>query len=73
VAAALVVASVAAGFYIANRERILAGQPLQDVRQLANKLFGIDVQVRDLPGTTKVRQLIVDHVDQRQHWFCLYS
>jgi tetratricopeptide (TPR) repeat protein len=30
------------------------------VRQLANKLFDIDVQVRDLPGSTKARQLIVD-------------
>jgi tetratricopeptide (TPR) repeat protein len=30
------------------------------VRQLANKLFDIDYQARQLPGSTKTRQLIVD-------------
>jgi serine/threonine-protein kinase len=30
------------------------------VRQLANKLFDIDAEVRRAPGTTKARQLIVD-------------
>jgi tetratricopeptide (TPR) repeat protein len=30
------------------------------VRQLANKLFDIDLEVRRSPGTTKARQLIVD-------------
>src|SRR5262249_55001666 len=32
----------------------------RDVRQLANKLLDIDVQVRELAGSTKSRQLIVD-------------
>jgi len=31
-----------------------------EVRQLANKLFDIDVLARELPGSTKTRQLIVD-------------
>ena len=59
-AGALVFASLAAGLYIANRERAIAQRRFQDVRELANKLFDIDVQVRELPGSTKTRQLIVD-------------
>jgi serine/threonine protein kinase len=59
-AGALVVASLAAGLYIANRERTIAQRRFQDVRELANKLFEIDVQARELPGSTKTRQLIVD-------------
>jgi len=59
-AAALVIASLSAGLYAANRERAIAQRRFQDVRQLANKLFDIDAQVRNLPGSTKVRQLIVN-------------
>ncbi len=60
VAAALVILSLTAGLYVANRERALAQRRFQDVRQLANKLFDIDAQVRELAGSTKARQLIVD-------------
>jgi len=59
-AAAVVTASLAAGLYVANRQRAIAQRRFQDVRQLANKLFDIDVQVRGLAGSTKVRQLIVN-------------
>ncbi len=59
-AAALVVASLSVGLYIANRERAIAQQRFMDVRQLANKLFDIDVQTRELPGSSRARQLIVD-------------
>jgi len=59
-AAALVIASLAAGLYIANRERAIAQRRFADVRELANKLFDIDTEVRQLPGSTKARQLIVD-------------
>src|SRR5207302_1705530 len=59
-AAALVIASLSAGLYVANRERALAQKRFVDVRQLANKLFDIDVQARQLPGSTVTRQLIVD-------------
>ena len=59
-AAAVVVASLTAGLYIANRERAVAQRRFADVRQLANKLFDIDTQVRQLPGSAKARQLIVD-------------
>jgi tetratricopeptide (TPR) repeat protein len=59
-AAALVIASLSAGLYVANRERAVAQRRFQDVHQLSNKLFDIDVQVRQLAGSTKARQLIVD-------------
>jgi serine/threonine protein kinase/tetratricopeptide (TPR) repeat protein len=59
-AGVLVVASLAAGLYVANRERMIAQRRFQDVRELANKLFDIDAQARELPGSTKTRQLIVD-------------
>ena len=59
-AAALVIASLVAGLYVATRERAVAQRRFADVRELANKLFDIDSQVRQLPGSTKARQLIVD-------------
>jgi len=59
-AAGLVIASLSAGLYVANRERTLAQRRFVDVRQLANKLFDIDTQVRQLPGGSKTRQFIVD-------------
>ena len=42
-----------------NRERSIAEQRFLQVRQLANKLFDIDAQIRNTPGNTKARQLIV--------------
>jgi serine/threonine protein kinase/tetratricopeptide (TPR) repeat protein len=59
-AAAAVIASLAAGLYVANRERVIAERRFQDVRELSNRLFDIDAQVRELPGSTKARQLIVN-------------
>ena len=59
-AATLVVASLSVGLYVANRERAIAQQRFMDVRQLANKLFDIDVQAREVPGNSRTRQLIVD-------------
>jgi hypothetical protein len=60
VAATLVIASLSAGLYVANRQRAIAQRRFQDVRQLANKLFDIDAQVSQFPGSTRTRQLIVD-------------
>jgi serine/threonine protein kinase len=59
-AAALVIASLSAGLYVANRQRAIAQRRFLDVRELANKLFDIDLQIRQLPGSSKSRQLIVD-------------
>jgi serine/threonine protein kinase len=60
IAATVVMAILAGGLYIANRERAIAQRRFSDVRQLANKLFDIDASVRDLPASTSTRQLIVD-------------
>ncbi len=60
VAALLIAVSLSAGLWILNRERRIAERRFNDVRQLANKLFDIDVQVAQLPGSSKTRQLIVD-------------
>jgi serine/threonine protein kinase len=59
-AAILVTASLAAGLFVAGRERSLAERRFNEVRQLANKLFDIEYETRKLPGSTKVSQLIVD-------------
>lgn len=58
--AALALAGLAAGTVEANRQRAIAQRRFVQVRQLANQLFDIDVEVRRTPGTTKARQLIVD-------------
>jgi serine/threonine protein kinase len=60
IAAGLVIASLSAGLYVANRERAIAQRRFQDIRQLSNKLFDIDLQARQLQGSTSTRQLIVD-------------
>ena len=59
-ATALVIASLTAGLYIANRERAIAERRFVDVRQLADKLFDIDERVARLPGGTEIRRFIVD-------------
>jgi tetratricopeptide (TPR) repeat protein len=59
-AAALVLSSLAAGLYVANRERQVAQRRFMELRHLSNKLFDIDVLARELPGSTKTRQFIVD-------------
>jgi tRNA A-37 threonylcarbamoyl transferase component Bud32/tetratricopeptide (TPR) repeat protein len=59
-ASVLAVAGLSAGVLVANHQRAIAQRRFVQVRQLANKLFDIDVAVRGTPGTTKVRELIVD-------------
>ncbi len=58
-AAAMVIASLIAGVYVANRERAIAELRFLQVRELANKLFDIDAKIRNIPGNTQARQLIV--------------
>jgi len=59
-ACAAIVCSLSAGLLVANRERAIAQRHFLEVRQLANKLFDIDALARQLPGSSKTRQLIVD-------------
>jgi len=58
--AAAIVGSLSVGLFVANRERAIAQRHFLEVRQLSNKLFDIDALARQLPGSTKTRQLIVD-------------
>ena len=59
-AAAIAVLGLVIGLAVALHERAIAQRRFLEVRQLANKLFDIDVEVRKVAGTTKARQLIVD-------------
>src|SRR5579863_9577856 len=58
-ALALVIGSLSAGLYVANRERKLAERRFVQVRQLANKFIELDNDIRGLPGSTKVRMQMV--------------
>ena len=55
----LVIASLSAGLYVANRQRAIAQKRFLEARQLANKFIDLDEQIRGLPGSTKVRNKIV--------------
>jgi tetratricopeptide (TPR) repeat protein len=58
-AAAATVAALSVGLYATNRERAIAQRRFVEVRQLANRLFDIDVAVRRENGVTKARKVIV--------------
>ncbi len=55
----LVIASLSAGLYVANRQRAIAQKRFLEARQLANKFIDLDEKIRGLPGSTKVRHQIV--------------
>ena len=59
-ATVLALAGLLLGLFLANRARAIAQRRFDEVRQLSNRLFEIDRQVLGLPGSSKVRQLIVD-------------
>jgi tetratricopeptide (TPR) repeat protein len=56
---ALVIGSLSAGLYVANRERRIAERRFAEVRQLSNKFIALDDDIRGLPGSTQVRMRIV--------------
>jgi len=58
-AATLALTGLCGGLLVANHQRVIAERRFAQVRQLANKLFDIDAQVRQTPGTTKARQMII--------------
>lgn len=59
VATALIVVSLAAGLLVAERERRLADQRFNQLRQLAGNVIRFDTEIRDLPGSTAARQRLV--------------
>ena len=58
-AAALMVAALAAGLFITNRERLIAERRFGELRQLSNKVFELDGAIRNLPGSTDARKRLV--------------
>jgi serine/threonine protein kinase/tetratricopeptide (TPR) repeat protein len=59
VAATVMIASLSAGLYVANRERLIAEQRFAQLRRLSNEVFDLDISIRDLPGSTQARQKLV--------------
>ena len=57
--AALVIASLSTGLYIANRERAIAERRFWQLRQLSDKVINLDRTIRTLPGSVEARQLLV--------------
>jgi len=61
-AAAAIVLTVAVGFVITIREARIAQRRFNDVRSLANSLiFDVHDSIKDLPGSTPAKKIIVDH------------
>jgi tetratricopeptide (TPR) repeat protein len=57
---AVVIASLAIGLYVANRERAIAQQRFSEVRQLAHTfVFDVYDDVARLQGSTKTREMMV--------------
>lgn len=50
---------IAGGAIVADRERAIAQRRFQQVRQLSKRLLDLDAGIRNLPGSTKARNLIV--------------
>jgi len=58
-AALLTIAGLSAGLYLANRQRLIAQERFRQLHLLANKVFDLDTQLRNLPGATEARHQLV--------------
>ena len=58
-ATALVIAGLATGLYIANRERVIAERRFDQLRQLSDRVIDLDSAIRTLPGSVAARQRLV--------------
>src|SRR5262249_49096793 len=59
-AACIAIAALTIGLVIAERARTVAENRFNEVRSLSNHLLDIERDLRGLPGSTKVREKIVD-------------
>ncbi len=59
VAATFAIASLFAGLFEANRQRVVAERRFQQLRQLSTKVFDLDVAIRNLPGSAGARKELV--------------
>lgn len=57
--AALVLASLSVGLFVANRERTIAQRRFDQLRRLATQVFDLDNTIRTLPGSTQARERLV--------------
>jgi tetratricopeptide (TPR) repeat protein len=57
-AVAAAILSLAAGLYVASREKNIAQQRFAQLRQLSNRVIAFDGDIRGLPGSTKARETI---------------
>jgi len=58
-AASFAIAGLSGGAVLVERERAVAERRFQQVRQLSNKFFELDAEIRTLPGSTRARHSIV--------------
>lgn len=58
-AATLIIASLSAGLYVANFERVIAERRFKQLRQLSTRVFGLDEIIRNLAGSTEARQRLI--------------
>ncbi|HEX4810180.1 MAG TPA: serine/threonine-protein kinase [Bryobacteraceae bacterium] len=58
-AAALTIAGLATGLFVANRQRLIAEERFQQLHLLSGKVFDLDDRIRGLPGATEARQELV--------------
>jgi len=58
-AACLALSGLTGGLILARHEQSVAQHRFDQVRQLSNKMFELDAQVRDVPGMTQVRHSII--------------
>jgi len=58
-AAAVALAALSAGLFVANRERLVAQRRFSQLRQLSNKMIALDGSIRNLPGSTAARRTLV--------------
>ncbi|HKA01974.1 MAG TPA: serine/threonine-protein kinase, partial [Candidatus Solibacter sp.] len=58
-AAAVVIASLSTGLYVANRQRAVAEQRFGQLRQLSKRMIDLDRSIRTLPNSVEARQRLV--------------
>ena len=58
-ASAVVIASLSAGLWVANRQRALSERRFAQLRQLASRVIDLDRTIRTLPGSIDARRRLV--------------
>lgn len=59
IAMLVVIASLAIGLFVANRQRMIAERRFRQLRQLSKNVLDFDSAIRFLPGSTKARERLI--------------